>query len=132
MPLYNNALKDSRFQDNVEHVESRKAKKTGPQRSRVRRITWFNPPYSKNIKTTIGQQFLRLIDRHFVPVGSKLRKIFNRSTVKGSYSCMPNMGNIIKPHNARVRGAEHVNNKATTIRLPYLLYYTPVSNKRLT
>ena len=75
----------------------------------MRRITWFNPPYSKNIKTRIKQWFLRLIDRHF-PVGSKLRKIFNRSTVKVSYSCMPSMDNIIKRHNARVRGAEHGNN----------------------
>ena len=83
-------LKDSRFQDNFEYAVRRMAKKTGLQRSRVRRIPWFNPPYSKNIKTRKGQQFLRLIDRHF-PVGSKLYKLFNRSTVKVSYSCMPNM-----------------------------------------
>ena len=92
-PLYNNALKDSGFQDNVEYDESRKAKRTGPRRSRARRITSFNPLYSKNIKTRLGQRFLRLIDRHF-PVGSNLREIFNRSTVKVSYSSMPNMGNI--------------------------------------
>ena len=54
-PLYNNALKVSGFQDNVEYTVRRKAKKTGLQRSRVRRITWFNPPYSKNVKTRIGQ-----------------------------------------------------------------------------
>ena len=68
----------------------------------MRRITCFNLPYSKNIKTRIAQQFFRLIDRHFT-VGTKLRKIFNRSMVKVSYSCKPNMGNIIKHHNARTR-----------------------------
>ena len=93
---------------NIKYAESRKAKKTDSQRSRVRRITWFNPPYSKDIKPRIGQRFLSLIDQHF-PVGSKLCKIFNRSAVKVSYSCMLNMGNIIKHHNARVHGAEHGN-----------------------
>ena len=45
-PLYNNALRDSRFMNNVEYVESRKVKETGPKRSQMIRITWFNPPYS--------------------------------------------------------------------------------------
>ena len=43
-------------------------------------------------------------------MGSKLHKIFNRSTVKVSYSCMPNMGTITKRHNTRVSGAEHESN----------------------
>ena len=55
--------------------------------------------------TKIGQKFLGLIDTHF-PVGSKLHKIFNRGTVKVSYSCMPNMAAIIKRHNARICRAE--------------------------
>ena len=41
----------------------------------------------------MGKKFLSLIDRHF-PAGSKLRKIFNSNTIKVSYSCMPNIGNI--------------------------------------
>ena len=63
--------------------------------------TWFNPPYSKNVITRVGQKFLKLIDKHF-PVGSKLRKVFNRNTVKVSYSCMPSIGCIIKQNNARI------------------------------
>ena len=61
----------------------------------ARKVTWFNPPYSKKV----GQKFLKLIDKHF-PVGCKLRKVFNRNMVKVSYSCMPSMGSIIKQHNA--------------------------------
>ena len=105
-PLYNNALRDSGFTRDVEYAGSRKAKEPGVKRNRARRITWFNPPYSKNVITRVGQKFLKLIDKHF-PVGSKLHKVFNRSTVKVSYmySCMPNMGSIIKRHNARICGA---------------------------
>ena len=101
-PLYNNALKESGFEENVEYVGSRKTKEPVMKRKRARRITWFNPPYSKNVITRVGQKFLKLIDKHF-PVGSKLHKVFNRNTVKVSYSCMPNMANIIKRHNARIR-----------------------------
>ena len=96
----------------VEYISSRKKQKLRPKRNRPRKITWFNPTYSKNVTTRIGQKFLRLIDKHF-PEGSKLHKIFNRSTVKISYSCMPNIhvGTVIKCHNARVCGAGHADNQ---------------------
>ena len=77
---------------------------------RKRNIIWFNPPYSKNVKTNVAQKFLRLIDKHF-PKTSKLHKIFNRNTVKVSYSCMPNVKSTISSHNNRVLKK---NNVATT------------------
>ena len=64
-------------------------------------LLWFNPPYSKNVATNIGKSFLKLIDKHF-PEGSQLNKIFNRNTVKVSYSCMSNVASIIKSHNKKV------------------------------
>ena len=63
-------------------------------RNRSRKIIWFNPPYNKNVKSNIGREFLHLIDKCF-PVDHKLRKIFNRNTLKLSYSCMPNVQQII-------------------------------------
>ena len=36
------------------------------------------------------------------PKGKKLHKIFNRYTLKLSYSCMKNMNQVIKSHNAQV------------------------------
>ena len=60
------------------------------RRNRSGKIIWFNPPYNKNFKRNIGREFLRLIDKCF-PGGHKLRKIFNRNTLKLSYSCMPNL-----------------------------------------
>ena len=65
------------------------------RRNRSRKIIWFNPPYNKNVKSKIGREFLRLIDNCF-PAGHKLRNIFNRNTLKLSYSCMPNVQQIIK------------------------------------
>ena len=72
-----------------------------PRRNRQRNIIWFNPPFSKNVKTNIVRSFLKLIDTHF-PIGNKLHKIFNRNTVKVSYSCMSNVKSIITSHNTRI------------------------------
>ena len=65
------------------------------RRNRSRKIIWYNPPYNKNVKSRIGREFLRLIDECF-PAGHKLRRIFNRNTLKLSYSCMPNVQQIIR------------------------------------
>ena len=65
---------------------------------RTRKIIWYNPPFSKHVQTTVGKQFLHLIDKHF-PKHNKLHKIFNRNTIKVSYSCMDNVGKIINAHN---------------------------------
>ena len=62
---------------------------------------WFNPPFSRNVKTNVGAKFIKLITTHF-PLGHKLSKIFNKSTLKLSYCCMPNMNRIIKSHNTRL------------------------------
>ena len=97
-------LPDSGFKNDVEYVGSRVARDHVMKRNRVRRIAWFNPPYSKNVIIRVGHKFLKLIDKKF-PIGSRLHKVFNRNTVKVSYSCTPNMGTIIKRHNARTCGA---------------------------
>lgn len=96
-PQYQQALKDSGYSEKIEYQEPRP--KRNPKRKR--KITWFNPPFSKTVKTDIGKRFLKMIDRHF-PKKSKLHRIFNRSTVKVSYSTMPNMERIIKNHNAKI------------------------------
>ena len=72
-----------------------------PKRQRKRKIIWFNPPFSKNVKTNVAKTFLHLIDKHF-PRTHKLHKIFNRNTVKVSYSCTENIEKIIKSHNTKI------------------------------
>ena len=54
-----------------------------------------------SILNNLGKRFLELIDKHF-PSHNKYSKIFNRNTVKLSYSCMQNMGCIISNHNKRL------------------------------
>ena len=68
---------------------------------RRRNIIWFNPPFNRNVKTSIGRVFINLLDKYF-PTGNKLRKIFNGNTVKLSYSSTPNMKQVIDGHNKAI------------------------------
>ena len=83
-------------------------------KKRKRDILWFNPPFNSEVSTNIGKRFLELIDRHF-PKGSKLSKCFNRNCVKISYSCMPNVKNIIKSHNKKVNG-QYIEKQQTKVK----------------
>lgn len=100
MPLYRNALAASGFYSNMEFAdqtdEDRDRKKKA--RKRHRNVIWFNPPFSRNVATNVGGEFLKLITKHF-PKNSALSKIFNRNTLKVSYSCLPNVAAMISSHN---------------------------------
>ena len=67
----------------------------------MRKIIWFNPPYSRSEKTNIVKNFLHLLVKHF-PVNNKMHKIFNKNTVKVSHSCMKTMDSIISGHNCNI------------------------------
>ena len=69
--------------------------------NRQRVKTYFNPPFSSNVKTNIGKKFLKAIDKCF-PVYHPLRKIMNRNTIKISYRCMPNVKREIDKHNSKI------------------------------
>ena len=71
------------------------------RRKRNRKIIWFNPPFNLDVSTNVAKIFLNLIEKHF-PRSSKLHKIFNKNTVKVSYSCTQNMSQIIKGHNKKI------------------------------
>ena len=61
----------------------------------------FNPTFNKAVSTNASKIFLRVINRHF-PTSHRPHKIFNRNTVKVSYSCMQNMSKIYKEHNSKI------------------------------
>ena len=67
-------------------------------------MIWFNPPWNDEVSTNVAKKFLAMRYRHF-PKGSALGKHFNRSTVKVSYSSMPNMARIISGHNKKMTGS---------------------------
>jgi len=71
---------------------------TSNAEAQTRKKCYMVPPYNKNIRSNVGKEFISLINRSF-PTGHKLRKIFNRNTLKLSYSCMPNVKQLIDGHN---------------------------------
>ena len=72
---------------------------------RPRNIIWYNPPFSKNVKTNVAKTFLKLLNKHFGKT-HKYHKIFNRNNVKISYSCMNSMSKIINAHNSKIATTE--------------------------
>lgn len=103
---YQKALQKSGYSHILEYSSEKEHKQTST-RKRQRNVTWYNPPYSANVQTNIGRQFLRIIDTCF-PKPHPLNKIFNRYTLKLSYSTMPNIKNRIEAHNKKI------NNKPIT------------------
>ena len=77
--------------------------RNNPTRNKIRnrKVTWFNPPFSKNIRTNIGKQFLAIIRETF-PNTHPLHKICNTSTIKISYRCMNNMKREVSRHNNKL------------------------------
>ena len=70
---------------------------THERRNTGRTIIWYNPPFSKNVKTNIAKQFLHSLDK--------------------SYSCMNNMKNIISGQNKRIiNSVNEVNGKTYNCR----------------
>ena len=98
----------------------------------------FNPPFSLYVKTNVGKIFLRLAKRHF-PKENPLHKIFNKSSLKFSYSCMGNVASVLSAHNRNIlypKKSEFgcncrsktdcpLNNKCLT---PKIVYQTDVQN----
>ena len=99
-PLYQEALRKSGYTYKLEFRPSPQ-RPPAQKRNRHRHVIWFNPPFNRNVKTNIGRAFISLIGKCFPP-GHKLRKIFNKNTLKLSYSCMPNVKQIIDGHNKAI------------------------------
>ena len=70
-------------------------------KNRSRNITWFHPPYSKHVATNVGKKFLSIVNDCFRQ-DHPLRKIFNKNTLKISYSCMLNLEAKITNHNKAI------------------------------
>ena len=67
----------------------------------IYKVTWFNPPFSSQVTTNITKVFNNLIDKYFKK-GTLLGKLFNKNSLKLSYSTTANLGQIISGHNKRV------------------------------
>ena len=125
-PPYQKALDESGYHKTLQYEPAKTSKRKNRQRNN---ILWYNPPFSKNTSTNIGQKFLALVDKHSLN-DHKLRKIFNRNTTKISYSYMNNTKQIIDNNNKRIltaskqaddtatASAPTINNKTCKERMP--------------
>ena len=100
-PLYQEALKKAGYSHQLTYNPPTQETRAPSRRCRKRRITWFNPPFSKQVKTNIASTFLQIIDDCF-PIGHILRSSFNRNTIKASYRTMTNMAQLLSKHNKKV------------------------------
>ena len=100
-PIYNDALKRSNFHAEINYEPGANTNSINKRRTRQRNTIWYNPPFSKNVTTNIARNFLLLLDKHFPP-HHRLHSIFNRHTVRVSYSCSDNMKSFLSKHNKYV------------------------------
>jgi len=124
--VYNAALREAGYTDEIK-FKMLPQQQNIKKRSRTRKVIWFNPPYSDSVKTDIGAKFLSLINEHFG--NSELKQFFNRSTVKLSYSCMPNMDSIISNHNRYLLNTQYgiPNNSRNQPSIPNSTLSTPLN-----
>ena len=106
--MYIDALKRSGYKENftskeekVPNDNNKEINKENRRKNRKKKIIWFNPPFCRLTNVNIGKYFLKLVDKHFKH-GNKLHKIFNRKTLKISYSCTKNIFQIINSHNKNI------------------------------
>ena len=108
---YQKALNSANYKDNLKYDNTISPKSNKKQRKRD--IIFFNPPFSLNVNSKIGKQFLHLITTTF-DENHPYNKIFNRNTIKISYSCTSNFKSKIIAHNNKILNKDNTNDKNNT------------------
>ena len=100
---YEEALHKTCFNEELKYKNKDSKEQTrNEEKSKKRtKIIWFNPPFSLSVKANIGKLFFKLLKKHF-PKSNPLSKIFNKNTIKISYSCTRNMKSIMSSHNKKI------------------------------
>ena len=103
-PPYQAALKESgyNFKLKFDPEASKQHQETSKKRTRKRKVIWFNPPWSCDVKTNIGKKYLEIVKSTFHKK-HPLYKLCNRNTMKISYSCLPNIKSDISKHNIKIQ-----------------------------
>ena len=103
---YQEALTQSKYNFKLDYSVNKQTD-GATKRKRKRKIIYFHPPFSANVKTPIGRKFLNLIKRHFTP-NHPLYKFLNPKCLKISYCCMPNVKEEITSINRKVMGRKEI------------------------
>ena len=107
---YEVALKKSGHHQTLTYRPNADSNNRKKRKQRNRDEIWFTPPFNASLKTNIGEEFLKLVDKHF-PKNKDLHKICNRRTIKIGYSCTSNMGTIISNHNQKIMSRQSKDKK---------------------
>ena len=97
-PVYQEALDKAGHKHRLEYIDN--IQLTKKNRCRTKAKYWYNPPYNMSLKTNLGREFFKLVDKNFTESNS-LSKIFNRKSIKISYSTMKNMQQILTQTNSK-------------------------------
>ena len=100
---YGQALRKSGFneelkynnKDSEEHTTNKEKKK------KRRNIICFNPPFSLSVKTDTGKLFFKMLKKNFSK-SNPFSKIFNKNTIRISYSGTRNMKSIKSSNNKKI------------------------------
>ena len=79
---YKKALRNSEHKAALIFNQGQQSNK---RKRKSRNLIFFNPTFNREVKTDIGRQFLRLIDKNF-PSNDPISEIINRKTVKHGQS----------------------------------------------
>ena len=116
IPIYQTELDRCGYKHVLKYNPRSARQRRDGKKGRSRNITWFNPPFSMEVATNVAREFLKLIETYFPP-GNILHSVINRSTVKVSYRCLPNMGAQVAKHNSKVlRGPKNRDPPLATAR----------------
>ena len=94
---YNDAIKEAGYEDMKLKYEKPVKRKS----RRLRKIYWFNPPFSKIMSSDLTKMFNGIMIKNF-PNSHILHKIINKNNTKISYSTTANMAQIIAGHNKKL------------------------------
>ena len=105
-PMYQKALNESGYDHKLEFQDMSGSLSMEPKRSRnrSRKVTYFNPPFSLNVETNVGKEFLKLIKTF--PKNNVLRQIVNPNCIKLLYRTSKNMSSEIDRHNNAILQSE--------------------------
>ena len=103
-PIYEEALRKSGFNEKLSYTKnnSNNLQKNKKKWRRKSSIIRFDPPYSANLKTNIEKVFFRTLKKNY-PRKPPFYKVFNKSTIKLSYSCMTNSSNHFFPQQTGIK-----------------------------
>jgi len=112
---YQEALRRNGYEYELTYKRYNRKRNENTEKKRRRNVTWYNPPFDVRVKTNVARRFLKIVDDSF-PAEHPLRKIFNRNTLKVSYSCTPNVQSIIDGHNKKKLQSKDDTNKTCNCR----------------